>query len=460
MHCCFVPPYLLRRLVDTAPDRQVSEVGSRTLLVDERLRGRRAAGPALHRSIRADPDRRVIHTANHTEELPGTVARRDDDPPTGDAAVDEAHASSGVTWDLFADCFDRRSVDGQGTTVSVTVHYGVNYDNAFWDGRQLVFGDGDETIFERFTKPMDVLAHEFTHGVTQFSANLTYSDQPGALNESVSDVFAALAKQRVLNQQAADADWLIGEGLFRPGIQARALRSMLEPGTAYDDPQLGKDPQVGSMSDYVVMTDDNGGVHVNSGIPNRAFAIAARELGGYSWERAGRIWYDALTAGEVGTETDFVGFARATIQSAQRLFSGDAGVVAAVTGAWSSVGVLVAADSRQSDAGSPVDVAIPAARPPLHEVDRVFVRRTGGFTGVVRSGELDLTVDPSGPEVRQLLASLNVDQLTTHGGDPDRFSYSVEFGPVRVVVPEQQMPPELHRVVQIVLGAPPLDLPG
>ena len=102
------------------------------------------------------------------------------------------------------------------------------------------------------------MAHEFAHGVTQFSAGLVYAGQSGALNESVSDAFAAMAKQRVLGQTPEQADWLIGAGLFRPGVQARALRSMLEPGTAYDDPRLGRDPQVGSM-DYSETIEDNGG---------------------------------------------------------------------------------------------------------------------------------------------------------------------------------------------------------
>ena len=91
---------------------------------------------------------------------------------------------------MFADQFGRRSVDGNGATLVITVHYGVDYDNAFWDGAQLVFGDGDGVVFDRFTKPADVMAHEFTHGVTQFTAGLIYQDQSGALNESVSDVFA------------------------------------------------------------------------------------------------------------------------------------------------------------------------------------------------------------------------------------------------------------------------------
>ena len=183
------------------------------------------------------------------------------------------------------------------------VHYEQDYDNAFWDGTQLVFGDGDGQVFDRFTKPIDVLGHELSHAVTQFTADLTYEGQSGALNESVSDVFGACIKQRHLGQDAADADWLVGEGIFLPGINGRALRSMSEPGTAYDDPQIGKDPQVGSMADYVETTDDNGGVHLNSGIPNRAFVLAARAIGGESWSGAGRIWYAALTSGLGATAT-------------------------------------------------------------------------------------------------------------------------------------------------------------
>src|SRR5690606_15620654 len=110
----------------------------------------------------------------------------------------------------------------------------------------------------------------------------------------ISDVFGALAKQYRLGQRAGQADWLIGAGLFTDAVQARALRSMAEPGTAYDDPLLGKDPQPGHMRDFVVTQEDNGGVHINSGIPNRAFHLAALALDGHAWEPAGRIWYDAL----------------------------------------------------------------------------------------------------------------------------------------------------------------------
>jgi hypothetical protein len=449
MSCHFVPPYLLQALAYA----EGSADPAHTLQLDEQFRSRREAPRATVTPPSATTGgRRIIHDAGNREELPGEVARRDQDPPVGDAAVDEAWESSGQVWDLFAEEFGRQSYDGSGSTAVVTVHYGTNYDNAFWDGQQLVFGDGDGQVFGRFTRPLDVLAHEFTHGVVQFSAGLTYRGQPGALNESVADVFAALTKQRVLGQDAGDADWLIGQGLFLPGIRARALRSMLEPGTAYDDPRIGKDPQVGSMADFVETEEDNGGVHLNSGIPNRAFALTAVALGGQSWQRAGRVWYDALTAGEVGADADFDTFARATVRSAERLFAGDPAVREAVVRAWTTVGLL----------GGPVPVAGPAGQPspppaggsdvPPEPPRTVAVRRTGGFAGTVQIGQLDLDTEPDGPLVRQLLTQVDLRQIDWGTGQPDRFVYTVQYGSLELTVPEQNLTPELSRVVQIVLG--------
>ena len=125
-----------------------------------------------------------------------------------------------------------------------------SYANAFWDGAQMVFGDGDGEIFGNFTGSIDVTGHELTHGVTQYTANLSYEGQSGALNESISDVFGSLAKQHHRGQSAADADWLIGADIFRPGVSGVALRSLKAPGTAYDDPRLGRDPQPAHMSGY------------------------------------------------------------------------------------------------------------------------------------------------------------------------------------------------------------------
>jgi Zn-dependent metalloprotease len=399
---------------------------------------------------------RVVHSANNTETLPGEVVRSDGDPPVDDLAVDEAFDSSGQVLDLFQSQFGRRSIDGRGGTVSITVHYGRDYDNAFWDGSQLVFGDGDGQIFERFTKPMDVMAHEFTHGVTQFTVGLAYQDQPGALNESISDVFASMAKQRMLDQSAAEADWLIAEGLFKPGINAKALRSMREPGTAYDDPQIGRDLQVGSMADYVHTYDDSGGVHINSGIPNRAFTLAALEIGGASWEKAGQVWYDTLVNGQLSSQAGFESFAQATVSSAGRLFMNDPSIAEKIRSAWIEVGVLAA--EGPADVGRPVGVGVFQASAPPSEADlpaTVAVRRTGGFAGTTKVGQLDLTSDPEASEIRHLLMRVGRQEITSTRPAPDRFVYTVEYGDWRFSVPEQDLTPELRRLVQVVLDRGP-----
>ena len=223
-----------------------------------------------------------------------------------------------------------------------TVHYDQKFDNAFWDGRQMVFGDGDGVVFNRFTISLDVIGHELTHGVTGSEVNLTYSGQSGALNESVSDVFGSLVKQFALKQTAGEADWLIGAGLLT--FKDQALRSMKAPGTAYDDPRIGKDTQPGHMKDYVTTQEDSGGVHTNSGIPNRAFYLAATAIGGPAWKRAGRIWYVTLRD-RLRHDSGFQEAARLTAEVAAELFGGGA-EVQAVRAAWETVGVTAATAVR------------------------------------------------------------------------------------------------------------------
>jgi len=208
----------------------------------------------------------------------------------------------------------------------------------------MVYGDGDGVIFQRFTSALDVIAHELTHGVTQFTAQLAYQDQSGALNESMSDVFGSMVKQWALGQTVDQADWLIGAAILAPGFKGRALRDMANPGTAYDDPRLGKDPQPGDMKDYVQTEADNGGVHTNSGIPSRAFVLAAETIGGNSWEKAGKIWYVTLTERLTGT-ADFAKCAAETVSVARDLFPEDSSIAAKVAKAWANVGVLQEAPS-------------------------------------------------------------------------------------------------------------------
>jgi Zn-dependent metalloprotease len=203
----------------------------------------------------------------------------------------------------------------------------------------MVFGDGDGDLFNRFTISLDVIAHELTHGVTGNEAKLVYLGQAGALNESISDVFGSLVKQYARRETPDRADWLIGEGLFTAKVHGVALRSMKAPGTAYDDPVLGRDPQPSTMGGYVHTSADDGGVHTNSGIPNHAFYLAAIALGGYAWEKTGRIWYETLRDRRLKPTATFRQFARLTVQNADHLFGKTER--AAVASAWDEVGIKV-----------------------------------------------------------------------------------------------------------------------
>jgi Zn-dependent metalloprotease len=256
--------------------------------------------------------------------------------------VEEAFAGAGDTYDFYEAAYGRNSIDDRGLRLDSTVHYSVRYNNAFWNGQQMVYGDGDGVIFRNFTSCLEVIGHELTHGVTDYEADLIYEGQSGALNESMSDVFGVLVKQWRLRQTAADANWLIGDGLFGPSVKGEALRSMKAPGTAYDDPRLGKDPQPAHMDDYVETDEDDGGVHINSGIPNRAFHLTAVELGGFAWEKAGMIWYDVLTRALRPTST-FVEAANATFTAATVRYGRGSLEQKAVKSAWEKVGITVAA---------------------------------------------------------------------------------------------------------------------
>ncbi|MGE5377335.1 MAG: M4 family metallopeptidase, partial [Bacteroidota bacterium] len=278
--------------------------------------------------------------------LPGMVVRRENDPPSTDVAVNEAFDGSGATYDLYYNIYKRNSIDGNGMRLDSSVHYQKGYDNAFWDGQQMVYGDGDEDlpldqrIFNRFTIAIDVMGHELTHGVTQYTAKLAYSYQSGALNESMSDVFGSLVKQYSLQQTAAQADWIIGAGLLSSNVNGVGIRSMKAPGTAYDDPKLGKDPQPANMKDYVNTVSDNGGVHINSGIPNHAFYVTAVELGGFAWEKAGQIWYLTLSQ-KLSSSSNFQNCADLTYQAAADLYGAGSLEQQAVKKGWAEVGINV-----------------------------------------------------------------------------------------------------------------------
>jgi Zn-dependent metalloprotease len=354
MHYCQIaPPDLLARLAEEGTPAQRGAV-LRTLAVSAAIRARRALiaelvrvpgfelgaliAPALQ-----EGENRSVYDVQHrgTRSLPGRIVRREGDPPVADDAVNDAYDGVDRTYRLYDDVFERRSVDGKGLPLISSVHFGVDFDNAFWNGSEMIYGDGSGHVFTvgALTKAIDVIGHELTHGVTQFTAGLEYHDEPGALNESISDVFGSLVKQYALGQTADEADWLIGAGILAPGLGA-ALRSLKAPGTAFEG-----DSQPAHMRDYRRLPDDddprhdNGGVHINSGIPNHAFYLVATALGGHAWEKAGRIWYDALTS-RLGPASGFGAAADATRASAAALYGAGGAEEDAVRSAWEEVGVV------------------------------------------------------------------------------------------------------------------------
>ena len=302
--CFILPPHMLKELAKngTATDRGTA---INSLGLSMRLKGRQevmssiSLGTLSAGSETFDGLRRRISDAGNTDKIPGTlVLSEDDQTPSPDVAVNEAFHGAGLVYNFLKDAFKRNSIDDHGLRMDATVHYGTNYDNAFWEGRQMIYGDGDGRFFNRFTIDEAIILHESFHGVTQHEANLDYFDQPGALNESYSDVMALCGKHWKMmrdNWSFKNASWLIGEGLFTSAVKGRALRDASAPGTAYNDPVIGKDIQPGHMNAFVVTKDDDSGVHINSGIMNYMFFLTCEQLQDIpSWSGAGQIWYQTL----------------------------------------------------------------------------------------------------------------------------------------------------------------------
>ena len=343
---CIIPSHILKEIVQRGSSTQRDRAWQ-AISISEQVRGQRQTLTSLG-MIGAAPTgqkSRTVYDAKNGDSLPGVLIRAEGPSPSGDSAVDEAYDGSGATYDLYQQEYERNSIDDRGMRLDSTVHFLQGYDNAFWNGQQMVYGDGDEDLPEnerlwnRFTIAIDVIGHELTHGVTQYEASLEYRFQSGALNESFSDVFGSLVKQRTLGQTADQADWLIGEGIFTSNVNGLALRSMKDPGSAYDDPVLGKDPQPGHMNDFqdLPMWYDNGGVHINSGIPNRAFYFVATEIGGYAWDVAGEIWYITLRD-RLRRNSKFQDAADLTFQVAGELYGDGSQEQQAVRTGWAQVG--------------------------------------------------------------------------------------------------------------------------
>ena len=358
-----IPPHMLEELATRNPDNPAfmdTIKKTNAIRMDRPLFDTRVVG-----KVEANGAREVYDAKG--QESDGIKVRSEGEPKTGNKEVDNVFDYTGDVRGYYKDVHNRNSIDGKGMTLMSTVNYGDNFENAFWNSVRMTYGKpGAQSPFTTFVL-RDVTGHEMTHGVTEFESGLVYRAQPGALNEHLSDVFGALVEQKAKGQTADKATWLIGDGIWKPEIKGRALRDMMKPGTAYDDAAIGKDPQPAHMDNYVNTRRDNGGVHLNSGIPNRAFALFATDVGGNAWEGPGKIWYQARA--NAGSEPSFNQFAYHTIEAAKQL--GYTSEVPKLEKAWADVGVKPSATDK--------GIQMPADVPVVTENDI-----TKGTSGGVR----------------------------------------------------------------------------
>jgi Zn-dependent metalloprotease len=349
--CCFIiHPIVLREIAKNGNENQKKDA-ERALQSIISIRGRRLAlarqpRPTL-RALVQPPLNRLVHSSKPSGSLPGEIIRKEGQGPSGDNDVDKAYNYAGEAYRLFKETLGRSSIDNIGMTLVSSVHYveplEEYYNNASWNGEQMIYGDTDPSIFKTVLM-RTVTAHEMGHGVVQYEGDLLYEKDTGALNEHFADVFGILADQLIRGQDVNQSNWLIGEGIWADNIKGKALRSMSNPGTAYDDPLVGKDKQPDHMEKYMNLPidplNDWGGVHINSGIPNSAFCKASRYIGGNAWESTGLIWYAALKIlpGKPNYST-FQDLANTTTEIAKRLFEDEPKKHEAVSKAWKEVGI-------------------------------------------------------------------------------------------------------------------------
>jgi Zn-dependent metalloprotease len=351
---CFLPPHILDELTKSS-DPSIRQLAIEAIAHSETFRATRdtlstmpimAAIPSPTRQ-----KHRLIYTLNNLSPspflLPGQLVLSEGEleaasEPVGDEAVKEAYEFSGATYDFYKEVFGRNSLDDNGMSLISTVHVGRNYNNAGWTGEQMIYGDGDNTLFTRFTKSLDVVGHELTHGVVQYTSNLEYQDESGALNEHFADVGGALVKQWYLKQTVEDADWYMGGDIIHPDLQppVKGIRTFKAEKAYENHDRFGTDPQPKHMRDKYTGERDRGGVHINSGIPNHAFYLVAMELGGKLWEgAAAKIWYETLQ--NLNRKSEFQAMADMAYMVAREFYGSESGEAKAVKSAWTAVGIAL-----------------------------------------------------------------------------------------------------------------------
>lgn len=309
-------------------------------LPDPDARKLRIPGPQKHRFEKKSQGATVdIYDGRNSDytPLPGPILRKNGQAPVEDQIANSCYDTMNKAQTFFRDVYGWDSLDDKNMPLVATVHYGWHVANAYFMSKykQMVYGNGNKNMYN-FVGSYDVVGHELAHGIIQFSSGLIYRGMPGALNEYCADVMGTLLEQWVHHQTVDKADWLLAQDVLFPGEDKIALRSMKAPGTAYNDPRVGRDSQPGHMKDYIYTEKDKGGVHFNSGIPNRAFYLAASAWGGNAWETAGKTWFAAMTTTE--PNASFYGFASRTCREARRI--GGPEWQSTCVKAWTEVGVF------------------------------------------------------------------------------------------------------------------------
>jgi len=340
--CCIVPNDVLERLArELGLPEELRRDSENTARISTEIRNLRVQHTALTSATSlADASLAplsifpevTVYDSQKRQTLPGILVLDPGSSTTDPTAVRTYQETTAVAQ-FYKEVFNRNSVDDAGMSLMSSIHYGINYNNAMWTGSQMVYGDGDNSIFVDFTKANDVIGHELTHGVTQFTLQLEYQGDAGGLNESLSDCFGSMFRQWQANQDVNAADWLIGHDIIGPAAVARGytcLRDMANPAashclsrqpTKYSDIPPGADP------------------HISSGPPNLAFCLACKAVGGKSWEKVGQIWYRALTGFGPSPHMKMKTFADRTRKLTGQMYGSDPVVVTSVDDAWKSVGL-------------------------------------------------------------------------------------------------------------------------
>jgi Zn-dependent metalloprotease len=290
---------------------------------------------------------RSVRDAGFTNTFSGTLKRIEGQPPTGDLKIDNVYELMGKVHDFYKDVVGIEALNGSRFVTSVNFRQFADffYNNAAFTGSSFIYGDADPQIFKVLEQIDTIMYHEDGHQRVQLAGGLEYEKDTGAMNESLADTFGITLRHYHNNILPNEDDFFyIGEGIWADGINGKALRSMVNPGSAYDDQLVGKDPQPAHMDNYenlpVTEEKDLGGVHINSGIPNKAFADASKKINKKLWESTGLIWYVSMKRlpGKP-RHTTFNDLANTTNFVAGLLFGTDSMEQQAVFDAWKGVGL-------------------------------------------------------------------------------------------------------------------------